>query len=101
MNLSIYPNGSHGLYENIEDRNRRIFEWFEKYILTTPSPTPTPTPTPSPSSPLTPAHTLSPTPTPTPVITPTLTPTPTPAGFEAIFTIVGLLAVVYLLRRRK
>ena len=62
--LVIYPNGSHGLYENIEDRNRRIFEWFEKYILTTPSSTPTPTPTPSPSSALTPARTLSPTPNP-------------------------------------
>jgi len=27
--------------------------------------------------------------------------TPTPIGFEAIFTITGLLAVAYLLRRRK
>lgn len=99
--LVIYPNGSHGLNENRKDRNRRIFEWFEKYILTPPSPTPTPTPTPSPSSTPTPAPTLSPTPTLISVITPTLTPTPTPAGFEVIFAIAGLLAVAYLLRREK
>ena len=98
--LVIYPNGSHGLNENRKDRNRRIFEWFEKCILTPPSPTPTPTPTSSPTSTPTPAPTLSPTLTPTPVITPTLTPTPAPAGFEVIFAIAGLLAVVYLLRRR-
>lgn len=94
--LVIYPKGSHGLTENKNDRDRRILEWFEKYILTPPSPPPTPAPTPSSSSTLTPAPTLSPTPTPTPVITPT----PTPAGFEVIFTIAGLLAVACLLRRR-
>ena len=38
--------------------------------------------------------------TPTPAPSPTPTPAPTP-GFEAIFTIAGLLAVAYLLRRRK
>lgn len=94
--LVIYPKGSHGLTENKNDRDRRILEWFEKYILTPPSPPPTPAPTPSSSSTLTPAPTLSPTPTPTPVITPT----PTPAGFEVIFTIAGLLTVACLLRRR-
>ncbi|KAF5432700.1 Dipeptidyl aminopeptidase/acylaminoacyl peptidase, partial [Candidatus Methanophagaceae archaeon] len=94
--LVIYPKGSHGLTGNKNDRDRRILEWFEKYILTPPSPPPTPAPTPSSSSTLTPAPTLSPTPTPTPVITPT----PTPAGFEVIFTIAGLLAVACLLRRR-
>ncbi len=94
--LVIYPKGSHGLTGNKNDRDRRILEWFEKYILTPPSPQPTPAPTPPSSSTLTPAPTLSPTPTPTPVITPT----PTPAGFEVIFTIAGLLAVACLLRRR-
>lgn len=94
--LVIYPKGSHGLTENKNDRDRRILEWFEKYILTPPSPQPTPAPTPPSSSTLTPAPTLSPTPTPTPVITPT----PTPAGFEVIFTIAGLLTVACLLRRR-
>ena len=39
------------------------------------------------------------TPTPTPSPTPTVTSTPTP-GFEAVFAIAGLLAVVYLLRRK-
>ena len=33
--------------------------------------------------------------------TPTPTPTPKPQGFEAIFAIAGLLAIAYLLRRRK
>jgi len=33
--------------------------------------------------------------------TPKPTSTPTPAGFEAIFPIMGLLAVAYILRRRK
>ena len=47
-----------------------------------------------------PIHTPMPTPTPTP-ITPTSTPTPEPPGFEAIITIVGLLAVAYLLGRKK
>ncbi len=67
-----------------------------------PVPTPTPTPTPVPT----------PTPTPTPVVTPTPTPVPTPTptpvveepripGFGAIFAILGLLAVAYLLRRRE
>ena len=41
-----------------------------------------------------------PTPTPTPTAIPSPTPAPTP-GFEAVFAIAGLLAVVYLLRRRK
>ena len=40
--------------------------------------------------------------TPVPTSTPTPSPTPTPPGFEAGFTIAGLLAVAYLvLRRRK
>ena len=30
--LKVYPGGSHGLGENMEDRDRRIFQWFEKYL---------------------------------------------------------------------
>jgi PGF-CTERM protein len=47
----------------------------------------------------TPAPTLAPTPKPTPAPTPE--PTPEPPGFEAIFAIAGLLAVAYLVHRRK
>ena len=72
----------------------------------------TPSPTPSPSL----IATLTPTPTPTPTLTPMLSPTPSQIpspeegkpeadypvpGFEAAFAIAGLLAVAYLLRRRK
>jgi tetratricopeptide (TPR) repeat protein len=49
----------------------------------------------------------TPTPTPTPTATPTVTPTAIPAaeapeepGFETVFSIAGLLAVAYLLRRK-
>jgi PGF-CTERM protein len=75
-------------------------------ISVTPTPTqPIPTPaTPSPT--LTPIH--SPTSTPSLTPTPTVTPTEFPTteekgvpGFEAVSAIVGLLAVVYLLRRRR
>ncbi|MBU2618011.1 MAG: PGF-CTERM sorting domain-containing protein [Euryarchaeota archaeon] len=73
-------------------------------------PIPTPTPTPVPAVPAVPAVTPTPTVTPTPAPTPTSAPTPTPTpaptptptpmpGFEAVFAIVGLLAVAYLLRR--
>jgi PGF-CTERM protein len=59
------------------------------------NPTPTPKSTPTPVV----APTLP------PVVTPTPTPTPTPTleepGFEAVFAIAGLLAVVYLVLRRK
>ena len=50
-----------------------------------------------------PAPTPSPTPTATPTPTPTATPTttPKPPGFEAVFAIAGLLAVAYLVLRRK
>ena len=82
------------------------------YVAPSPTPTPTPTPTPAPKV-------IIPTPTPTPVpVVPTPTPTPKVGvlervtrkvtemvpkvpGFEAIFAIVGLLAVAYLLRRRR
>ena len=79
---------------------------------TTPTPTPTPlpaeetpsptvTPTPTPSETETPSPSLSP--TSMPAVTPTAspTPTPTPPGFEAVFAIAGLLAVAYLVLRRR
>lgn len=49
-----------------------------------------------------PLQTLTPTPTPTPTST-AASPTETPKeqGFEAIFTIIGLLAIAYFLKRRK
>jgi len=76
------------------------------------APTPTPLPgrrrvTPTPTATATPAPTPTVTPTATPMATPTPTPTPTPKlwwripGFEAVFAIIGLLAVAYLLRRRQ
>lgn len=63
----------------------------------TPSPTVTPTPTAT--------ATVLATVAPSPAATPTATPTPTPKsripGFEATFAIAGLLAVAYLVLRRK
>ena len=62
-------------------------------------PAATPTPTAAPTA----APTAIPT-IPTTVTTPTPTPTPTPTedpGFEAVFAIAGLLAVAYLVLRRK
>ena len=56
-------------------------------IVSTPTPSPTPTP--------------QVTPTPSPAVTPQPTPSPTPPGFEAFFTIAGLLAVAYLVMRRR
>ncbi|MCW3133689.1 MAG: PGF-CTERM sorting domain-containing protein [Methanophagales archaeon] len=63
-----------------------------------PTPTPVVSPTPTPVvSPTPPPVTPTPSPTPTPA-----TPTPKPPGFEAVFAIAGLLAIAYLvLRRRK
>ena len=62
-----------------------------------------PTPTPSPT--FTPAVPLLATPTPSPAPTPVATPTPTPPGkvpgFGTIFTVAGLLAVAYILKRKK
>ena len=45
--------------------------------------------------------TATPEPTPKPTPAPTPEPTPEPPGFEAIFAIAGLLAVAYLVHRRK
>ena len=73
-------------------------------VRATPTPTPIATPTPAPTPTPTPLV-EKPTPTiPPATATPEPTPTPTPAepGFEAVFAIAGLLAVAYLvLRRRK
>ena len=66
-------------------------------IIEKPSPTPTPTPTPSPS----PTPSPAPTSTPTPIPTATPTPTPTVPCFEVAFTISSLLAMAYLVLRRK
>jgi hypothetical protein len=62
-------------------------------------PTPTPSPTPAPKPEVTPTPT--PSLTPTPVVTPTPTPPGKIPGFETSFAILGLLAVAYLLRRRR
>ena len=63
------------------------------------------TPTPSPTPPVEVTPTPSPTPpvevTPTPSPTPAATPSPTPPGFTAVFTIAGILAVAYLIIRRR
>lgn len=57
-----------------------------------------PTPTPEVSPTITP----SPAPSPTPVISPTPTPTPTPTpGFTAVFAIAMVLAVAYVILRRR
>ncbi len=61
-------------------------------------PTPSPMLTPTPKPTVTPTPTMPPTAAPP---TPTPTQTPTPPGFEAVFTIAGLLAVAYLVLRRK
>jgi PGF-CTERM protein len=58
-----------------------------------------------PTPPPTPTATAKPTATPVPTAEPTATPEPTPTktpGFEAVFAIAGMLAIAYLvLRRRK
>ena len=63
----------------------------------------TPAPTTAPVVSPTPKPTVRPTPVPTPApATPTPTPTPKPIpGYEAIFTIAGLLAVAYLVQRKR
>jgi PGF-CTERM protein len=62
-------------------------------------PTPTPTATATPT--VTPTPTAPTTPTPTATATPVTSPTPEPPGFEAVFAIAGLLAVAYLVLRKK
>ena len=72
---------------------------------TTPSPTETltvnATPFPSPTAHSIPTHSPSATVTATPTPTVTSTPTPSVPGFEALFALVGLLTVAYVINRRK
>lgn len=42
-------------------------------------------------------HTLTPTPSPSPTVAPSLTPIP---GFEFVFAIIGVLAAIYLIKRK-
>jgi uncharacterized beta-barrel protein YwiB (DUF1934 family) len=63
----------------------------------TPAPTATPKPTPTPTVP--PAVTPTPTLTPTPA--PAQTPAPSEPGFEAVVAIGGLIALAYMVRRKK
>lgn len=80
-------------------------DWTVKImqVVTEPTPEITQAPTQSPSPSATPTL-LPATSTSVPTTSPPVTATPTPEegvpGFEALFTIVGLLAVTYLLRRR-
>ncbi len=77
---------------------------FERVVLnqtSIPAPVPTPTPIPTPS--------LSP--SPTPISSPSSSPFPSPipspsttqktSGFGVLFAIIGLLAIAYLIKRRK
>ena len=79
----------------VGSKGEDVLKWpridFWKAILTFYIPEPTPTPTPTPP------------PTPIPIVTPTPipSPTPTPPGFKAVFAIAGLLAVAYLLIRKR
>jgi molybdate/tungstate transport system substrate-binding protein len=64
-------------------------------------PTPTPSPTATPEPTVAPTPTPAPTVTATPAPTPTSTPTPSPGGFEAGFAIAGILAIAYLVLRKR
>ena len=82
--------------------------WIWSVTLTptatvTPTPTLAPGETPAPTPTLAPGETPKPTATPTTDGKPTPTPTPKPAvpGFEAIFAIVGMLSIAYILQRRR
>jgi len=68
-----------------------------------PSLTPTATPIPAaiPTPTATPIPAAIPTPTATPIPAAIPTPTATPTGFEVLFSVVGLIAVAYLVLRRK
>jgi PGF-CTERM protein len=79
----------------------------ETNVTVTPSPTPTLAPGVTPSPTLAPGVTPTPKPaaTTSPEAKPKSTPTPTPKpavpGFEAIFAIVGILSIAYILQRRR
>ena len=82
---SVYLAGS-GVSSVANKSDALLVKFSESTPTLTPTPIPTVTPTP-------------PTPTPTPAVTPT--PNPTPPGFEAGFAIAGVLAVAYLVLRRR
>ena len=71
----------------------------EDVTVTRPTVTPTPTPTETPQVNVT--HSPSPTPRPTHIPSPSATPTPSTQGFEALFAIIGVLAVIYVIKWRK
>ena len=74
--------------------------WIWRVTTTvTPTPTLAPGETPRPTPTLAPGET--PRPTPTPTLAPGVTPTPKPPGFEAILAIAAVLAIAYILLRRR
>jgi len=91
-------------FENVYNMLGGLNEWkmyFPITSLVTPTPainvTITVTPSPSPAA----SPTVSPTLTPTPTTTTPTTPTPAIEGFEVMFAIAGVLALSYLLIRRR
>jgi branched-chain amino acid transport system substrate-binding protein/neutral amino acid transport system substrate-binding protein len=88
---SIADNGSIVLGNPIEMKG--------PVVMPTPSPIPSPTPTIAPTPSPSPSPTPTIAPTPMPIVTPTQT--PSQPCFEAVFAIACLLAVAYLVRRRK
>jgi len=88
-----------GIYTvEAEDEDGNVDEaTFELLPAVTPTPVTTPTPTPPVNVTPTPPVEVTPTPSPTPAATPS----PTPPGFTAVFTIAGILAVAYLIIRRR
>ena len=80
---------------------RRYVGGAGRVLTPTPSPTPTPTPTAAPTAAPTAVPTAVPTAAPTAVPTAEPTATPKEPGFEAVFAIAGMLAIAYLVLRRK
>ena len=72
----------------------------EKVKVTPLRTTPVVTPTPLPTATLTPVTTVMPSPTVSPIPTATPTPTPSTPGFGLMCAVIGLVAVVSLIRRR-
>ena len=91
-----------GIYTvQVEDEDGNIDEATFELLPPGATPTPveeTPTPTPVEETPTPPPVEETPTPTP---VEETPTPSPTPPGFTAVFTIAGILAVAYLILKRR
>lgn len=88
----------------IVNATETVYEYLSEFFnITEEVPTATPSPAISPT--ITPTRTLTPGPTSMPAVTPTQTHTPTATpespGFEAVLAVVGLLVVMYLLRRKE